>query len=366
MNDVKMALEGCGFFSEPGFYAIVDGQYGSTGKGLLASVLAEYLPGRVDLVTSNAGPNSGHTSYFGDEKVVLRQLPTFAVMTRKFWGHAPLTHLNNGAIINIDVLMREVAEHLGDDADPQLVLGSFAAVVSEKAQEAERQIVSHIGSTGKGTGAALAAKVMRERGAVLGEAFTWDMDRRAFINRHAEDDFEVNRILDAGGTVLAEVSQGFSLSLNAGGFYPFCTSRDCTVMQAMSDANAHPMFYRDCAMVVRTFPIRVAGNSGPCYNDQHEIAWEDLGVEPEITTVTKKVRRVFTWSKEQFVDAVRTNMPGVLLVNFMNYLGPDVDRRAWIEENVIEPYVNVMGAAPDLVLLGDGPKNEDVSVYGGA
>lgn len=363
MHEIKAALIRAQFLMNPGFYAVVDGQYGSTGKGLLSSVLAEHLPGEVDIVTSNAGPNSGHTSYYLDEKVVLRQLPTFSVMHQLFHGEMPWTRLNAGAIIEPDCLGAEVMAYVPNRA--KLSVSDNAAVVSESSKNAETNMVGLIGSTGKGTGAALAAKVMRQPQAVLAGAFHEDDRFRPFADEFGSPDYDINlnAMIEDRRTVLAEVSQGFSLSLNAGGFYPFCTSRDCTVGQAMSDAGIHPSFFRDCAMVVRTYPIRVAGNSGPCYNDQQEVSWADVGQTPELTTVTQKVRRIFTWSKQQFMDAVNANRPGVIMVNFMNYLGAGVDHEAWLVENVYRPYYAVMQRNPKLVLLGYGPKNDDVRAH---
>lgn len=363
MHPIKAALIRAQFLMNPGFYAVVDGQYGSTGKGLLSSVLAEHAGDQVDIVTSNAGPNSGHTSYFGDEKVVLRQLPTFSVMAQLFHGEMPWTRLNAGAIIEPDCLKAEVNQYVVDRE--KLSVSNNAAVVNHVAKDLEASLVQRIGSTGKGTGGALASKILRHPEAVFGGAFLDDHPFGPFENEFGSGDLSIdmNAYIEQGQTVLAEVSQGFSLSLNAGGFYPYCTSRDCTVGQAMSDAGVHPKFFRDCAMVVRTYPIRVAGNSGPCYPDQHEVSWETLGQVPELTTVTQKVRRIFTWSKEQFMDAVNANRPGVIMVNFMNYLGPNVDHGNWVHNNVVLPYEQIMKHSPRLILLGYGPKNQDVRVW---
>lgn len=360
MHEVKAALIRAQFLMNPGFYAVVDGQYGSTGKGLLSSVLAEHAGGEVDIVTSNAGPNSGHTSYFHDEKVVLRQLPTFSVMAQLFHGEMPWTHLNAGAIIEPACLKAEIDAYVRQWT--KLSVSSNAAVVTDDTKNSEAAMVGAIGSTGKGTGAALAAKVMRQSGAVFGGITTGLVQELSREFGAADLNMGLNAEMTLGKTVLAEVSQGFSLGLNAGGFYPYCTSRDCTVAQAMSDANVHPSFYRDCAMVVRTYPIRVAGNSGPCYADQRELSWDQVGQTPELTTVTQKIRRIFTWSKGQFMDAVAANRPGVIMVNFMNYL-QHVDQEAWLTRNVYEPYHAVMQRSPKMVLLGYGPKNEDVRVH---
>lgn len=353
IQSIRDELAQAGFLQERGAYAIVDGQFGSTGKGLVASVLAECFGHDVFAVFSNAGPNSGHTSYYGDVKIVLQQLPSYAVYMRVKTGVAPFVVMDAGAIIDIDRLNAEVEEW---GVDPVYVHPA-AAVVTPEAKASEAHLVSNVGSTGKGTGGALASKILR--------------DPNAVAVAH-EDRFNPSICVTplytsnlASRKVLIEISQGFSLSLNASNMYPYTTSRDCTVTQALADAGIHPNFYRDAVMVVRTFPIRVAGNSGPCYADQVETSWEELGVEPEITTVTKKTRRVFTWSKEQFKAAVRANRPGVVFVNFMNYLkfdGPGGEDR-WLSENVIKPYHEAMGVLPKAILLGRGPKITDVEVY---
>lgn len=329
----------------PGAFVLVDGQYGSTGKGLAASVLAEAASDQFDLVTSNAGPNSGHTSYPKGEKVVLQQLSSFAVAAKEYRQEIESV-LNAGAIVDAHRLLEEIRVH----RMKKFTVDPMAALVQPSSKRDEEEMVSRIGSTGKGTGAAQARKIMRDPNAVVGP------------HRHTFG-LPVGRVKTVNNkSVFVEVSQGFSLSLNASGFYPYCTSRDCTVAQAMSDAGLHPSSFRGAMMVCRTFPIRVAGNSGPCYGDQTETTWEGLGVPPEKTTVTNKVRRVFTWSEEQFMDAVRVNRPNMLFFNFMNYL--ITSNKRWVE-NALAAYRVVMNKDPDLVLLGYGPRNEDVRVYNG-
>jgi hypothetical protein len=57
-------------------------------------------------------------------------------------------------------------------------------------------------------------------------------------------------------------------------------------------------------VVFRTRPIRVAGNSGPLHG---ETSWDKIGIEPEITTVTKRQRRVGTWDQQLAYQAVMSN-----------------------------------------------------------
>lgn len=52
---IKSAL-GDEFMGHPGLTAVVDGQFGSTGKGVISALMAELFYDRVGQVLSNAGP----------------------------------------------------------------------------------------------------------------------------------------------------------------------------------------------------------------------------------------------------------------------------------------------------------------------
>ena len=78
-------------------------------------------------------------------------------------------------------------------------------------------------------------------------------------------------------------------------------------------------------VVLRTFPIRVAGNSGDLYE---ELSWDQMrgitgiaDLEPERTTVTKKIRRVGRFDYQQAWEAIRENGGNVnVAVTFMDYI----------------------------------------------
>lgn len=347
-TNVKGALIAAEFLQKCGAYVVVDGQFGSTGKGLASGMLAEMFYKNVDWVTSNAGPNSGHTNYYEGEQIVLKQLPTFAVTARKLGKRMPV-FMNAGAVIAPETLNEEITKHgmLGD-----VTVHPNAACVNDAAIEMDATNIQNVGSTGKGTGPAQILKLMRK-------------DLNAVVAGHKDEilakvDYDEVSSLDI---TMVEVSQGFSLGINSK-FYPYTTSRECTVQQALSDARIHPEDYRDALMVVRSYPIRVAGNSGPGYEDQKEITWEELGVQPEITTVTKKVRRVFTWSDRQFIEALIVNRPGVVMLNFANYLvhkGIDIDD--FVTRRVLSNYVKALGRMPKAILLGFGPESKDVKLW---
>lgn len=355
MHPIAFDLLKNGWFSKPGAYVLVDGQYGSTGKGLLASVLADHGPAlRVSHVTTNAGPNSGHTAYcpFTGNKVMTQQLPIFSVITGAI-GRMPITYLNGGSIIDVDILLREIRDYMFDPYN--LVVHPAAAIIQEQDREREASgTVAAVASTGKGVGAALARKILRENNVA-----------RALIKPNFDikvDDIKWDWSKDI---VFVETAQGFSLGINSQ-FYPHTTSRECTVMQALSDAKIPAQKLNKVAMTLRTYPIRVgnteAGHSGKVYKDQKELSWESLDLPVEYTSVTKRVRRVFSWSWEQFSDAVRTNRPDLLFINFIQYHKTSAARERFVDA-VCREYWNELGHYPETVLLGYGPKNEDVYLY---
>lgn len=370
VDDVKAALDDCGWFETPGAYILVDGQFGSTGKGLLAGLIAEAGAGRITCVTTNAGPNSGHTAYIkaqgvsgphtAEAKVMTQQMPIASVVLAtkpQLWlGSNPvkvLTYLNAGAILDLDILHQEV----GDNRIPSgtILIHPAAAVIRASDREAECQPASgaaKIASTAKGVGAALAGKINREcnvaefyKDDLPGECgeIVWDWKK----------DY-----------VFVETAQGFSLGINSR-FYPHVTSRECTVMQAIADARIPCRMVRKVAACYRTYPIRVgntsAGQSGDCYPDQQEIAWGDIGQDPEFTSVTRRVRRLFTWSRIQFKESVAANRPDLLFLNFANYLDPS--RLPGFIRQMKNDYREVVGLLPELILVGFGPRSEDVQVW---
>lgn len=353
-----------GWFSGPGAYVIVDGQFGSTGKGALAALMATIGPGLITHVTTNAGPNSGHSGFVPEElggaKIVTRQLPVAAVVIKQAFGpsgiRVPVAYLNGGAIIDPEVLTQEINDFKFSYRNLQI--HPCAAVIEDIDKQAETTAgTAKIASTGKGVGAAMARKLMRE-GNVVGEMrAVRDLQMFAKIGSH---DWDWNH-----DVVLVETAQGFSLGINSPEFYPHTTSRECTVQQALADARIPVRKLRKVAMSVRTYPIRVGntefGNSGPCYPDQRETSWAELGVEPELTTVTHRVRRVFTWSRHQFMEAVKVNDPDLLFVTFIDYLPPE--RRVPFLQALYSDYYRAAQRQPDMILCSDGPRPEDVKIF---
>lgn len=360
---VGHALYDQGWFRDPGAYVLVDGQYGSTGKGVAAAVLAVYAATmasrQIDVVTSNAGPNSGHTGVLSDGEAnsprhvwINKQVPIASAVLDHL-GKPVRTYMNGGAVIDTETMQSEWLT-LSEEGRRLLAVHPHAAVVTDADRAANVALTAKVASTGKGTGPAAAARIMRGGKVYSDVSFDGLMP-----------DIETPDYVDAQSQkVLVETSQGLSLGINSG-FYPYCTHRECTVAQALADARISPRDLRRVMMVVRTFPIRVGnteGSSGPCYPDQREMTWEEVGQAPEFTTVTKRMRRIFTWSRVQFRDGLVVNRPDTIFINFCNYLS--AQQLEELLTSVKDDIEYVCGpAARPLILLGFGPTTHDVVAH---
>ncbi len=330
-----------------GLSVLCDGQFGSTGKGLAGAYVAHHYGDAIDGVITNAGPNSGHTFYVGDQQVVLKQLPTIAVYAKKALERDIPVWISGGAVVDPDILIKEMEDH-----DITVYLNRQAAIIRQRDKDFERSgSIARVAGTRQGVGAAQIRKILRDETAVVKDYLKWPRRRT-----HLTDG-----IVPCDGRRWMEISQGFSLGINSE-FYPKVTSRECTVMQGMADARINPHKFKQCVMTIRTYPIRVGNvdghSSGYWYPDQTETTWEALGIKPEVTTVTGRVRRVATFSEMQYAQALLANGPSVVFVNFMNYLPDENARRAFVKRLVaIE---GMMGMTVNHI-YGFGPRITDIT-----
>jgi adenylosuccinate synthase len=124
--------------------------------------------------------------------------------------------------------------------------------------------------------------------------------------------------------VLIEGTQGFGLSLLHSGMFPYTTSRDTSAAAFVSEAGLSPLDVDEVIMVIRSYPIRVGGNSGPLVS---EINWDSVtklaGSEKsliEYTSVTKKIRRVGHFNPEIVRKAIEVNNPNRIVLNHVDYI----------------------------------------------
>jgi len=298
---------------------IIDLQYGSTGKGLIAGYMATH--GKYDTVVNANMPNAGHTFIDGRGNEMIHKVLPNGVVGKSVKN----VMLGAGSIFSLVQLQAELyfLEDFGYSSF-NLWIHEDAVVLTDAHKEAEQTDapLDNIGSTRQGTSAAMIQKIMRN-----GER---NCTAKVVLKGSYFEDFVISQkewleILKDSKEILLEGAQGYSLGINAG-FYPFCTSRDCTPARFMSDCGIPLPWLRRVIGTCRMHPIRVGGNSGGYYSDQEETTWAELGQKEERTTVTQRVRRVFTWSNLQIQEAILACQPDQIFLNFCNYDPENVDR----------------------------------------
>lgn len=280
---------------------IVGGQAGSEGKGAVCAALAtpEQAPENICAVRV-AGPNAGHSAVATDgTKWALRQIPVAAVV-----NPGALLHIAAGSEVDITVLLDETKrlEDAGISIRDRLTIDPMATILEPRhiEQENARQISGRIGSTSKGIGAARADRIWREA------ALVRDTDLADSYNIEPVAPLLLSA-LRWGTKVQIEGTQGHWLGLHHE-FYPQVTSSNTRAIDFAAMAGVNPW---DAAVtefevwvVFRSRPIRVAGASGPLPG---ETTWDELGLEREYTTVTKKLRRVGSWDAHRAAAAIQDN-----------------------------------------------------------
>jgi adenylosuccinate synthase len=301
-------------------------QFGSTGKGLVAGYLAENE--QPDVVVHAFGPNSGHTYIDRSGRKFVHCAVANGVVSPRLKTHL----IGPGAVLNLDLLFSEL-EDVKDLLEGVAVrIHPNAAIVSEAHIRKESGSMTGIGSTKKGTGAAMIEKIERQVPSGITANSQHDLVKRKgdalSIDVRVTSHSDYLAVLEGANHIQIEGAQGYSLGINSG-FYPYTTSRECTPAQICSDILVPMPMVSRVVGVMRTFPIRVAnrydeqgnmiGWSGPHYQDQRETSFEQIGQEVEHTTVTKLPRRVFTFSREQTRLAMFQVRPTDVVMGFANY-----------------------------------------------
>jgi adenylosuccinate synthase len=302
---------------EPCVDLLVGGQYGSEGKGHIASYLAK----EYGYLVRVGGPNAGH-------KVLLDKPHTFI--------HLPSGTLHNseaklilgpGAQINIPFLMKEIqdcfvtAERLS--IDPQ------AMIIEQQDIDEENKpsgVVAAIASTGQGVGASTARRIMGRDG-TKGVRLARDVPELKPFVRPTIDLLE--EAYASGRRVLLEGTQGTSLSLYHG-FYPHVTSRDTTAGGCMAEAGIPARRIRRVVMVCRTYPIRVGNTAGSSGYMSQDTTWDIIAaraqLDPgplkgqEVGSRTGRPRRVAEFDWDQLRRAVLLNAPTDIALTFVDLL----------------------------------------------
>jgi adenylosuccinate synthase len=333
---------------------VVGGQFGGEGKG---KVVAHLCRNRgFDIAVRCGGPNSGHTITLDGRQVVLRQVPAGVV------NPSVKLFLAAGCLIDQDVLFKEIElfnlhhDRLKIDRNAVIITNDYAQ------KEKEAQLDSEIGSTCTGTGFAVAERVLRRKGVKLAK------DVPSLAPYLAEVSKEIMSCYINENRIVVEGTQGFGLSVYHSPYYPYATSRDTTASGFLSEVGASPLAVSDIIMVLRTFPIRVGGNSGPL---PKEITWKVIQRESgcpyepkEFTSVTKKLRRVARFDVEIVKMAAVANMPtqiALMGVDYLDYANRGAVAFSQLTEKTKEFvfWVERQIGAP-ITLIGTGPTDSEL------
>jgi adenylosuccinate synthase len=325
---------------------VVGGQFGSEAKGTVAARLIDRRGDQLRCSVRVGGPNAGHTVIDHAGNVLrLRQVPVGVIFPDCALAIAA------GSEVDFEVLDAELEtlEALGYSVRDRLVIDPSATVLEpdDKATEVALELTQRLGSTAKGIGAARANRIYRV-GRTIRDA-PEALDRGVVI--------PFARMVKLYDYVCLEGTQGYGLGLHTR-YYPFTTSGDCRAIDVLAQVGVSPwdprISYVQPWVVFRPFPIRVAGNSGPLLD---ETTWEALGLEPEFTTVTKKMRRVGRWDTGLALEAIRANGTDVSVAITMadQTTGYDLD------DIIVE--IGQMGA--QVRMVGHGPGLPEYTWYPG-
>lgn len=346
---------------------IMDFQFGSTGKGLLAGYLAKR--GDYDTAVCAFATNAGHTyiDKSRDLEVMTQQLPT--AITSPTVSNILL---GPGSLIHPKTLREELDRYSKYLADKRVMIHPHAAIVEDYHRDLEIEWgMSKMGSTTKGVGAAMIERIRRqpkmrphERGPNVAKFRLFGPGSHGLYDLVVTED-EYRQTLEKSESTLIEGAQGFSLSMYHG-FYPYTTSRDVSPWQIAADCGLPFKWapYINIYGTLRTYPIRVNnrdGSSGPGYSDQVELQWGEIGVDPELTTVTKLPRRIFSFSQQQLREALwhcGQYWQTKLFLNFVNYL-PHNDAIHELMAAIEQPGEYAWNP-PKVECLGFGPDDSQV------
>lgn len=335
---------------------LVGGQYGSEGKGAVVARIADEYQVHVRV----GSPNAGHTIYWYGEKHVMQSIPCGWINP-----HARIV-IGRGALLNMKQFMKElvhVLQYYPNFLD-RLYIDAEAGILDERFHEeeggTEGEMHRRIGSTGEGVGPARIARLQRDPSKFRqfkDVAEEYGLEHRVTYNTP----LFIANLQDAGMNILIEGTQGSALSL-LHSYWPYCTSVDTNAAGIISEVGIAPSRVTDVLMAVRTYPIRVAGNSGPMKN---ETSWKVISAKcgkpiSEKTTVTKKVRRVAKWDDELFKQSYLLNEPTEIALTFADYVDPDlygvVDPAKIAASEKLNKFIDEHGLRGKIRYIGTGPR----------
>lgn len=345
---------------------LVGGQYGSEGKG----VIAAHMANRFQVHVRTGGPNAGHSFY--DKRGKLWKMQAVPC---GFINESARLVIGRGAVVDLETLLQEIwlIEKDYGSLVGRLFVDRNAIILHPSHADEEGGIDGaghkNMGSTGKGVGAARIHRMIRQ---IHGESELapamdqmGEMWTRISPYVHEDTVALLDDLRRQDQNILLEGTQGSGLSLIHGD-WPYVTSGETNAAGFAAEAGIPPTAVTRVMMVLRTYPIRVAGNSGPLFQEiDFDLISTRMGRKTvEKTTVTKKVRRIGRWDEQLALRSARLNGPTDIAITFMDYLAPECEgetKRANLpaRAQAFIQYVETLLEAP-VTLVGTGGKGWQV------
>ncbi len=296
-------------------------QWGDEGKGKVVDVLT---PSYQVVARFQGGPNAGHTLEFNSEKYILRSIPSGIFQGGK------INIIGNGVVLDL-VLFREEIQGLaasGHDLTQRLQISKKAHLILpthrilDAAYEAAKGS-DKIGTTGKGIGPTYTDKISRN-GMRVGDLLSKDF-KAIYENRKArheailkglgfeyditelekewfsaveflvenftiiDSEYEINKCIDEGKSVLAEGAQGTLLDVDFGS-YPFVTSSNTICAGVCTGLGIAPNKIGEVYGIFKAYCTRVG--SGPFPTELFDETGDALcTIGREFGSVTGRKRR---------------------------------------------------------------------------
>ncbi len=400
---------------------LLDGGAGSSGKGKLASFVGEHAD-NWQFCCNAFMSNAAHWVVLDNgAKYLYQSLNSVAHLKDKY----EKMYICGGAVMELQPLLSEIAQH--ELTPVQLGINPLVAIVQPKDIDYERGVANFngdmfeelvhsdcmkLGSTLHGVGAARARRILRRSDVLLARDIPELQPFLCWTNQ------EMMSRLENGQAGFMEIAQGYQLGYLSQ-FYPKTTSRNCTVAAGLDDCGLPPSVAGDVIINFRTFPIRVnsnkyvhaetgkvltsddmdrlrddgdgnlirelKGDSGGCYDDQREITWwdvteasgvRDIDPDREITeksSLTRLERRVYTFSTQNLLDALRFNATSgytYVAVNFINYVDVGIEGKRGGQDQItpkaqrwIDRFIEIGEPTNhELKSLGTGAATDDMIV----
>jgi len=305
---------------------VVGGQFGSEGKGKSAYYFAKKF--KAAAAVRVGGTNSGHTVVSEDgTEYIFRMLPTAAIDT------SIMSVLPSGSYIDLNILNSEI-KRINIPAS-NLKIDPCAVIIDLSMIDEEHQsgLGEDIGSTQSGTGAAVIRRLNRKKNFKFANEC---IELKPYITDTKE---LLRNLLNNEKHIVIEGTQGFGLSPINSNYFPYCTSRDTTAAGFLMETGLSPFDVENVIMTIRSYPIRVGGNSGPLSN---EINWNDIkqlsGASidlTEYTSATKRIRKVAEFDADVVKRAILVNQPNIIILNHLDYLDYNCHDSEKVSESII-------------------------------